>query len=125
MYVCYCYSYESGLVLATICNLLITIPLGISLVLVLETMARGSAVLACADARKVNDDDSDSMCLIDSSKSSNNNDNDSNDDTNSNTRGAADSNNLLLVGEKKIELADLAGMFLGQNGKYCFIVFVR
>lgn len=127
--------------------MLITIPLGISLVLVLETMARGTAVLAFENSRIGNGDgDGDDLTyLIQKDISStitpdchtttnhtvgmdgtrityvfnNNNYN------NSNKVREEDHSELLLVGEKKIELADLAEMFLGPKGKYCFILFVR
>jgi hypothetical protein len=122
-----------------------TIPLGISLVLVLETMARGSAILAYEKSRRDNGDGDDMTCLIQKNDSSspshhrstissvnnshsNSHSSDSrsfNTGTPSNTQGAGDSSKLLLVGETKIELADLADMFLGQRGKYFFIVFVR
>jgi hypothetical protein len=144
---CLCCSYESGLVLATVCNLVITVPLSVSLVLVLEAMARGSAFVtlcssssskhsSCSD-ELIDDDidvtshDTDASCLL--------------------TKTAAGSveltsmsgpekvsleeegqiiesenpRSLLVVGEKKIELADLCGMFLGQRGKYSFIIIVR
>lgn len=148
MYLC---SYESGLVLATLCNFLITIPLGISLVLVLETMARGTMVLEYEKSRKRNfgrddedaeDDGDDSSCLIPNHSATSPNQkihsptkrNTFADSTHSNVhdihkKSATDDSRanteLLLVGDKKIELADLAEMFLGQKGKYSFLVFVR
>lgn len=133
--------------MATVCNLVITVPLSVSLVLVLEAMARGSAFVtlcssssskhsSCSD-ELIDDDidvtshDTDASCLL--------------------TKTAAGSveltsmsgpekvsleeegqiiesenpRSLLVVGEKKIELADLCGMFLGQRGKYSFIIIVR
>ena len=50
--------------MATVCNLVITVPLSVSLVLVLEAMARGSAFVtlcssSCSDERIDDDDDID------------------------------------------------------------------
>mmetsp|Transcript_7731 Transcript_7731/g.13037 ORF Transcript_7731/g.13037 Transcript_7731/m.13037 type:complete len:534 (+) Transcript_7731:30-1631(+) len=141
--------FESGVVLATFCNLVITIPLSVSLVLVLEAMARGSAVISGITNHSrlsVHDDEfddtlDDSAALIQKSgaialvstnttsahSTLTHNVYDTIPDvhTTSNPPNTqSTSSELLVVGEEKIELADLCEIFLGPKGKYSFIVIV-
>ena len=127
-------SYKSGWILATICNLCITIPLGISLLLVLETMARGSAVLASEESKRNTEDGDDSLLIkknISQSTSPTHHRfaNGVNGDIamyhSCRNSDLEDTHKLLIVGETKIELADLTEMFMGLKGKYSFVAFVR
>ena len=135
--------------MATVCNLVITVPLSVSLVLVLEAMARGSAFVtlrssssssskhsSCSDELiddiddiDVTSHDTDASCLLTKTAAGSVELMSSPEKVSlEEERQIIESENprsLLVVGENKIELADLCGMFLGQRGKYSFIIIVR
>ena len=130
--ICTC-SYKSGLVLAMVCIVLIIVPLGLSIQLVLEAMARGSIVWEYEESRKSGEEGDDAALLGTKSNPSptrhrfanSNEDGDYDHNKTGNGYKLNDSQELLLVGERKIELVDLAEIFMGRKGKLAFVSFVR
>ena len=119
--------------LAMVCIVLIIVPLGLSIQLVLEAMARGSIVWEYEESRKSGEEGDDAALLGTKSNPSptrhrfanSNEDGDYDRNKTGNGYKLNDSQELLLVGERKIELVDLAEIFMGRKGKLAFVSFVR